>query len=168
MIAVVYPELNTSDSHYSEKTLQHASCCAYSCQCRMYFEQLSGLVHALHPSQVSTLNIFANCSRRSYSFLNSAACCSVLVSCALGGHYQRKLASNAKYDLQWKSSFVNSLLFVVVWIDMQNANQNYWQRHYGLEGLVLFPKKLPRHLQEVFWLISRSRENWLESMVRSR
>ena len=114
--------LNTSDSHYSEKTLQHASCCAYSCQCRMYFEQLSGLVHAFHPSQVSTLNIFANCSRRSYSFLNSAACCSVLVSCALGGHYQRKLASNAKYNLQWKSSFVNCLLFVVVWIDVQNTS----------------------------------------------
>ena len=39
--------------------------------------------------------LFANCSRQMYSFLNSAVCCSVLASCAFGGHYQRKLASNA-------------------------------------------------------------------------
>ena len=110
--------LNTSDSHYSEKTQQHASCWAYSCHCRMYlFNCLVLFMHCIRPNYL--LYIFANCSLRLYSFLNSAVCCSVLVSCALGGYYQRKLVSNAKYNLQWKSSFVNSLLFVVVWIDVQ-------------------------------------------------
>ena len=93
--------LNTSDSHYSEKTLQHTSCCAYSCQCRIYFVQLSVLVHALHPSQVFICELFS-----SNVFLSKFCC---LLFCS--GQLRIWWALPEETGKQCKTSFAIKIIF---------------------------------------------------------